>query len=334
MFVDADGARVADEETIDRVRGLAVPPAWEDVWICPDPLGHLQATGVDAAGRKQYIYHPHWQRRRAAEKFDAMLDFADALPALRRRVARDLGRGEPRAREFDRDLVLALALRLLDVGCMRIGGDDYAREHGSHGLTTLLKEHVRADGESVSFDFPGKSAQHIEITIRDPPAAQLVAALRRRRGASADQLLAYRDDSSASRPNGSRRRLWRPLCADEVNAAIKEAVGGRHSAKDFRTWNATVITAVGLAGPPAQTIASRKRAISEAIGVTAGILGNTPAVCRSAYVDPRLLDRYTTGRSIDIGNGPRDERFLTQWRRRARIERAVIDLLGGSAQAA
>lgn len=327
MYVDPDGARVADPETIDRLRGLAIPPAWEDVWICPDPLGHLQATGVDAAGRKQYLYHPLWRVRRAVEKFDAMLDFAQTLPELRRRVARELDRDE-----LDRDLVIALALRLLDVGCMRIGGEDYAREHGSHGLTTLLKEHVRPDGDALSFDFPGKSAQRITITIRDPPAAQLVAALRRRRGKPSDQLLAYRDDSTARGANGSRRRVWRPLCAEDVNAAIKAATGERYTAKDFRTWNATVLTAVGLAGPAPPTRASRTRAINDAIRVTAAVLGNTPAVCRGSYVDPRLLDRYASGHCIDAGNGPRDARFLTQWRRRARIERAVIDLLGGSAR--
>jgi DNA topoisomerase I len=321
MFVDAHGDRVDDETTIERARALVIPPAWEDVWICLDPRGHLQATGIDAAGRKQYLYHPDWRSRRDREKFASMLDFAGALPALRRRVRRDLD-GD----ELDRDRALALAIRLLDVGCMRIGGEDYAKEHGSHGLTTLLKEHVRVDGQAASFDFPGKSGQRIEITVRDPVAAELVASLRRRRGPRGAPLLAFRSREPTA-DGSSMRTRWLPLAADDVNALIKALAGDAHSAKDFRTWNATVITAVGLAGPVPPTKARRTRAINEAIRATAAVLGNTPTVCRSSYIDPRLLDRYAGGRSIDAGPGPRDERFLTQWRRRARIERAVVELL-------
>jgi DNA topoisomerase-1 len=324
MIVDHRGARVAEAETIDRVRALAIPPAWQDVWICTDPRGHLQATGIDAAGRKQYLYHPDWRLRRDGEKFDAMLEFAVGLPALRRRVRRDLA-----GHELDRGRVVALAVRLLDVGCMRIGSDDYARQHGSHGLTTLLRDHVHPNGRSAAFDFPGKSGQRIQITIHDPVAVELLAALRRRRGATDAPLLAFRDDPT---PTAVRRRSWRPVVAEDVNDLIKEVAGERHTAKDFRTWNATVITAVNLAGPPEPTKTRRKRAINDAIATTARILGNTPTVCRNSYVDPRLLDRYAgNGLSIDPGPGPRDERLLTQWQRRARIERDVIDLLGGGA---
>ncbi len=321
MVVDHHGARVADQQTIDRVRALAIPPAWQDVWICADPLGHLQATGIDAAGRKQYLYHPAWRLRRDADKFDAMLDFARGLPALRRRVRRDLA-GD----ELERDRVVALAVRLLDIGCMRIGSDDYARQHGSHGLTTLLPDHVRPNGTTASFDFPGKSGQRIQITVRDPVAVELLAALRRRRRPKDTALLAFRGEPP---PGGvSRRRSWQPVVAEDVNALIKDVVGDAHSAKDFRTWNATVITAVNLAGPPESTKTRRKRAVDDAIATTARVLGNTPTVCRNSYVDPRLLDRYTTtGLAIDPGPGPRDERLLTQWRRRARVERAVLDLL-------
>jgi DNA topoisomerase I len=321
MFVDAEGNRVADSLVVERARALVIPPAWEDVWICLDPRGHLQATGIDAAGRKQYLYHPDWRSRRDREKFASMLDFAGALPALRRRVRRDL-EGE----ELDRARVLALAVRLLDVGCMRIGGDDYAREHGSHGLTTLLKEHVRVEGQVASFDFPGKSGQRIEITVRDPVAAELVASLRRRRGPRGAPLLAFRSREPTADGSSTRTR-WLALAPDDVNGLIKALAGAKHSAKDFRTWNATVITAIGLAGPVPPTKARRTRAINEAIRTTAQVLGNTPTVCRNSYVDPRLLDRYAGGCSIDAGAGPRDERFLTQWRRRARIERAVVELL-------
>jgi DNA topoisomerase-1 len=321
MFVDEDGNRVTDELIVERARALVIPPAWEDVWICLDPRGHLQATGIDAAGRKQYLYHSDWRSRRDRDKFASMLDFAGALPALRRRVRRDL-EGD----ELDRDRVLALAVRLLDVGCMRIGGEDYAKEHGSHGLTTLLREHVQVDGHAASFDFPGKSGQRIEITVRDPVAAELVASLRRRRGSPGAPLLAFRSREPTS-DGASTRSRWRPLGADDVNALIKALAGESHSAKDFRTWNATVITAVGLAGPVPPTKARRTRAINEAIRATAEVLGNTPTVCRNSYVDPRLLDRYAGGLSIDAGRGPHDERFLTQWRRRAAIERAVVELL-------
>jgi DNA topoisomerase-1 len=222
---------------------------------------------------------------------------------------------------------LALAVRLLDVGCMRIGGEDYAKEHGSHGLTTLLKEHVRVEGQAARFDFPGKSGQRIEITVHDPVAAELVASLRGRRGPRGAPLLAFRSREPTT-DRSPTRTPWRPLEADDVNALINEVAGESHSAKDFRTcWNATVLTAVGLAGPVPPTRARRTRSINEAIRTTAQVLGNTPTVCRNSYVDPRLLDRYASGLSIDAGRGPRDERFLAQWRRRARIERAVVELL-------
>jgi DNA topoisomerase I len=252
-----------------------------------------------------------------------VVDRARALviPPAWEDVCRDLA-GD----ELDRAQVLALAVRLLDVGCMRIGGEDYAREYGSHGLTTLLKEHVRVEGRVASFDFPGKSGQRIEITVRDPVAAELVASLRRRRGPRGAPLLAFRSREPTTGGSSTRTR-WRALEADDVNALIKALAGESHTAKDFRTWNATVITAVGLAGPIPSSRTRRARAINEAIRTTAHVLGNTPTVCRSSYVDPRLLDRYASGLSIDAGRGPRDERFLTQWHRRARIERAVAELL-------
>jgi DNA topoisomerase-1 len=322
-YRNATGERVEDPEVLERIAELGIPPAWREVWICMDALGHLQATGIDAAGRKQYLYHPDWRLRRDADKFDAMLEFAGRLPTLRRRVRRDLA-----GHELERDRVVALAVRLLDIGCMRIGSDDYARQHGSHGLTTLLPDHVRPNGTTASFDFPGKSGQRIQLTVDDPVAVELLAALRRRRRAKDAPLLAFHGEPPAVR--ASRRRSWRPVVAEDVNALIKEVTGDRHSAKDFRTWNATVLTAVNLAGAPEPTRARRKRAIDEAIATTARVLGNTPTVCRNSYVDPRLLDRYaSSGLQIDPGPGPRDERLLTQWQRRARVERSVLDLLGG-----
>jgi DNA topoisomerase-1 len=318
VYLDAHGRRVGDAAVLERIRALAIPPAWRDVWICVDARGHLQATGFDDAGRKQYLYHPDWRRHRDRAKFAAMVDFAGRLPQLRRRVRRELGSGE-----LDRARVLAAAVRLLDIGCFRIGSEDYAREHGSHGLSTVRREHVsRRGGGEIVFDYPGKSGQRLQVVVDDAAACAAVDELLRRRRAPGDQqLLAYRDG-----------RTWRELRADDVNAYLKECLGGDFTAKDFRTWNATVIAAVTLAAAaPAATSTARRRTIKAAIGVAATCLGNTPAVCRASYVDPRVIDAFLAGRTLELGggggDGPGDMRLLAQPRRRARIEAGVLDLL-------
>jgi DNA topoisomerase IB len=284
-LLDQEGRRVDDPEALARVAELAIPPAWRDVWICTHPMGHLQATGVDARGRKQYLYHPKWRERRDQEKFDSMVDFARALPGMRRRVARDLARDD----EITRRRVLACAVRLLDRGFFRVGGEDYAVENETYGLATIRKDHVRVGRDTITFDYPAKSGQRRVQSIVDPVVHDIVAELRRRRGGS-PELLAYREG-----------RRWRDVKSADVNAYVKEVTAGDFSAKDFRTWNATVLAAVALAvsGPMAAASATaRKRAKARAVKEVARYLGNTPAVCRASYVDPRIFDRFDAGLTI------------------------------------
>jgi DNA topoisomerase IB len=307
-FEDAQGRRVEDEETLARIRELAIPPAWEDVWICSDPFGHIQATGFDAAGRKQYRYHDRWELRRATRKYEAMREFARRLPGLRRAVSRDLAlEGMPRER------ALACAVRLLDLGFFRVGGEEYAETNESYGLATIQRQHVAVkDGEMV-FDFPAKSGQRRVQSIRDPDAIAAVEAMRRRRGGP-DDLLAYREG-----------RAWRDVRSTDVNAYIQEKIGEDFSAKDFRTWSGTVLAAAALAGQPKpKSEAAAKRTIVAAVAGVAAALGNTPAVCRRSYIDPRVFDRYRDGVTIEVGLSREGEMTA---RRRARIERAVLELV-------
>ncbi len=308
---------VADEEILARVRNLAIPPAWKDVWICMDPRGHLQATGIDAAGRKQYLYHPLWRERRDREKFEKMTRFAEALPQLRRRVNRDL-RGE----EVSKTRSLACAVRLLDVGLFRIGGEEYAEEGGGLGLATVRKEHVSFRGESIIFDYPAKGGIQRVHAINDPQCAELIATLKRRRG-GAPELLAYRD-------NGA----WAAIRSEDINDYLKRQMGEDFSAKDFRTWNATVLAAVVLAaeGRDAQTKAARKRAVDGAVRTVSELLGNTPAVARRAYIDPRIIDRYQSGWTIGGALEQIGDVDIANRRTRGRLEAAVLDLLAEDVQ--
>jgi DNA topoisomerase I len=307
--VDDSGRRITDARTVRRIHDLAIPPAWRDVWICPDPMGHLQATGIDAAGRKQYRYHDAWRRRRDREKFRRMLAFGAALPVLRRGVARDLaGRG------LGRDRVLACAVRLLDVGLFRVGGEEYADEGGGLGLSTLRRRHVTVERSAMHFDYPAKSGVRRVQDVDDPDCARVIRALRQRHGGGST-LLAHHD--------GTR---WVGVRAEDVNDYIKERIGEDFSAKDFRTWNATVLAAVQLARDQdgKRTEAARKRAIDAAVRAVSDALGNTPAVARRAYIDPHLFDRDRSGWTI----APALPRSGTVGPRvRARIEAAVIDLL-------
>ncbi len=317
-YVDAEGRPHKDPEDILRIKHLAIPPAWEDVWICIDPLGHLQATGVDAAGRKQYRYHDRWRELRDRQKFDHMVDFAKALPKMRRRVLADLRNGD----ELDERRVLACALRLLDVGLFRIGSEQYADDEGGIGLATVTKSSVNIVDEQVEFDYLGKGGVRRVQAVRDTATVDVVRALKRRRSGG-DQLLAYR-----------RGRRWQPVRSDQINEHLKEVIGGQYSAKDFRTWNATVLAAVSLAadGRDAVSKRARKRAMDGAVKGVAEVLGNTPAVARRAYIDPRVFDRYQSGWTIGgeldrLGTlrGPDD-------RRRTRLEHAVLDLLDDDRQ--
>jgi DNA topoisomerase I len=283
-FVDEDGNRVDDPEVLQRINELAIPPAWQEVWVCPYPMGHIQATGIDARGRKQYLYHERWRQRRDQEKFDSMVEFARALPAMRQRIADDLD-----SDWLSREQVLACSVRLLDRGFFRVGGEDYAVENETYGLATIRKEHVRLSKGTITFDYPAKSGQRRIQSIVDDEVHDIVAALKRRRGGD-PELLAYKQ--------GTR---WRDIKSADINAYVKEVAGGEFSAKDFRTWNATVLAAVALAvSGPAATMAktARKRAKVRAVKEVAHYLGNTPAVCRASYIDPRVFDRFDAGLTI------------------------------------
>jgi DNA topoisomerase IB len=315
---------VTDEPTIDRIRALAIPPAWRDVWICSDARGHIQATGTDAAGRKQYRYHDDWRRRRDQAKFDAMVAFARALPALRRRVARDLTGSDV----LDERRVLACAVRLLDVGLFRIGGEDYAAQNETYGLTTLLKSHVRMERDGLLFDFPAKHGQRRVQRVSDPDVRPVIAALKRRRGGG-EELLAWK-----------RGRSWVDVKAEDVNAYLKEAANGDFSAKDFRTWNATALCAVALAvrAQEASSRTSRRRLVKAAIDEVATFLGNTPAVARGSYVDPRVIDRFGEGLTVAAALAATHEELeqdepVPEQNVSERVRRAVLDLIAGDEDA-
>jgi DNA topoisomerase I len=311
-YLDADGRRITEPTVLERIRELAIPPAWEDVWICPYPMGHIQATGTDAAGRKQYRYHDLWRQRRDAEKFESMIHFAHALPRLRGRVAKDLRReGMPRER------VLACAVRLLDRGFFRIGSEDYAEENDTYGIATMKKRHVTVAGEEVSFDYEAKGGKRRLQTIADPEVAGLVRALKQRRGGG-DELLAYKDG-----------RSWVDVKSPDINEYVKDAAGEEFSAKDFRTWSGTVLAAVALAvsGPARGTKTSRKRAKARAVQEVARYLGNTPTVARASYIDPRVFDRFDGGLTI-AGVLPELAEDTAAWPDlQGAIEEAVLDLI-------
>ena len=327
-YRDPDGEHIDDPEVLGRIAELAIPPAWREVWICMDPLGHLQATGLDAAGRKQYLYHGRWRAHRDRIKFDSMIAFGEALPRVRRRVARELrlgggARSTPLLTEhLSREPVLACAVRLLDLGFFRIGSEDYAEQNESYGLTTMLREHLTIHNSELVFDFPAKSGQRRVQAIADHEALAVLSALKRRRSGS--QLLAYRDAAG-----------WVDVHADEVNAYLKRASGGPFTAKEFRTWNATVLAAVALASAEQRGIVqgARERAVSKAIKTVAAYLGNTPAVCRSSYVDPRVIDRFQAGVTIAATLQDVSAPDLADGRVRRRVEGAVLELLGDATRA-
>jgi DNA topoisomerase-1 len=283
-YVDAAGRPVDDEATLARIEALVLPPAWEDVWICPVASGHIQATGVDAKGRRQYRYHDAWQRQRNLAKHDRILDFASRLPAAREQMRADL----QASTKLTRTRVLACAVRLLDLGFFRIGGEQYATENQSYGLATLLKQHVTVThaGELV-FDYVGKSGKLWHKTLAEPEVCAVVSSLKRRRGGG-DELLAYRD--------GDR---WVDVKSGDINAYLRAVTGGDDTAKDFRTWSATVLAAIGLAvSTHAESATARKRAVTRVVKEVAEQLGNTPAVCRASYIDPRIIDLYADGVTI------------------------------------
>jgi DNA topoisomerase I len=281
-YEEPTGEAVTDPKVLARIRALAIPPAWKDVWICPIPTGHLQAVGTDAAGRRQYLYHEAWRTRRDQAKFDHMLEFAHALPRLRERAAEHLA-----ADGLDRERVLACATRLLDRGFFRMGTEGYAEQNQTYGLATIQKRHVRLDGDLITFDYVAKSGRRRLQSVLDPSVREVVAQLKRRRGGP--DLLAYKQG-----------RAWVDVRSDDINDYIKEQTGGDFTAKDFRTWSATVLAAVAMASsfPQGRSRTARARAISRAVKEVAHYLGNTPAVSRASYIDPRVFDRYRAGLTI------------------------------------
>jgi DNA topoisomerase IB len=313
-YLDVTGDRVTDPETVDRIKALVIPPAWEDVWICSIPNGHIQATGTDAAGRRQYMYHAAWRVARDREKHERMLAFARRLPQARERLREDLARPKP-----DKARVLAAAVRLLDLGFFRIGSEEYAETNQSYGLATLLATDVTVGrGGEVSFDYIAKGGQRRQLSLNEPELHRIIATLKRRRDDNAE-LLAYKS-----------RDGWHDLQSQEINGYLAELMRGEFTAKDFRTWHATVLCAVALAvstNAPT-TEAARKRAVTRAVKETADYLGNTPTVCRNSYIDPRVIDHYNDGvtiaRALDrLGT----ESGLGELATQGPVERAVVRLL-------
>jgi DNA topoisomerase I len=310
-YVESSGAAVTDPETLARIDELVIPPAWKNVWVCPYPNGHIQAVGTDAAGRKQYIYHQRWQQERAEEKYDRTLTLAKRLPDWRKQVVNDLrGRGVSCPR------VLAVAQRLLDRGYFRAGGEEYAQENGSFGLATLRREHVRLHRDSVEFDYPAKSGVQRTIELEDPLVVSAVRALMRA-DTPLKRLLVYRDGSGD----------WIEMRADAVNTRFRELVGAEFSIKDLRTWHGTVLAAEAFAHSPEPTSkTARRRAESAVMKVVAGELGNTPAVARASYVDPRVVQGYEDGITIAPAI-KRAKRLRSSAARQEMVEKATARLI-------
>jgi DNA topoisomerase I len=307
LYLDENGNRLPEED-VARIKSLAIPPAWTEVWICRVPNGHLQAVGVDAAGRRQYLYHPDWRTRQDELKFERVTRASRRLPAMRAAVLEDLA-----DEEMTCDKACAVAVRLLDLGCFRIGNDVYANGE-SFGLTTLERRHVRRIGDTLVFDFTGKSGIEHHIEVDDEPSRQAIDTMRRRRDGS-DRLLAYK-----------ARRRWVDLDAATVNEYLRDRTGEELTAKDFRTWHATVLAAAALAesDEPGETRASRQRAIKSAVAEVAEFLGNSPTIARSSYIDPRVIDLYEDGVTISTAAGRRYRNVDT---RQTALERAVRRML-------
>jgi DNA topoisomerase-1 len=297
-YVDAHGRRVRDAETLGRIRSLAIPPAWTDVWICAAPHGHIQAIGRDARGRKQYRYHPRWRAVRDEAKYARMLAFAETLPSIRARVEKDLALpGLPR------DKVLATVVRLLESTLIRVGNAEYARQNGSFGLTTMRDRHVAVSGSTLRFRFRGKSGKEHEVDVRDPRLARVV---RRCQELPGQELFQYVDDEG-------RRQV---IDSADVNGYLREITGADFTAKDFRTWAGTVLAALALSEVAAFTSKRQaQRNILRAVESVARRLGNTPTICRKCYVHPAVLDAYLDGVTLDAF--------------RRRTERAIVEDVAG-----
>lgn len=318
-YADAAGGPITDPDVVARIDALVIPPAWQDVWICAIPHGHIQATGVDARGRRQYRYHDQWRLARDLVKHERVLDFAEALPAARDRLGEELSDSGLTKRR-----VLACAVRLLDLGFFRVGSEQYAEQNQTYGLATIRKEHVTVSRQGVvTFDYTAKSGKHRVQSVADAEVLEVVGALKRRRGGG-EELLAWREGGS-----------WVDVKSHDINEHLREVTGGDYTAKDFRTWNATVLAAVGLAvsaGAPTSATA-RKQAVTRVVKEVAAYLGNTPTVCRASYIDPRIIDLYDDGVTVAgdlafLGEGASFGQPATQ----GPLESAVLRLLRAPAQ--
>jgi DNA topoisomerase IB len=312
-YFGPDASPIKAPETLARIKALVIPPAWEDVWICPDSIGHIQAVGTDSAGRRQYRYHDLWREQRDREKHDRVLEFGAVLPHVREVVEHHLN-----ASGLTRERVLAAAIRLIDLGFFRPGGEEYAAEHGTYGLATIRREHVMCTHGQLVFEYTAKGSKEREQAVADDQVSAVVRSLKRRRSGG-DELLAYRSG-----------RCWHDVTTTAINDYLREVSGGEYTAKDFRTWHATVLSAVGLAvSKRAATSASaRKRAIARVIREVADYLGNTPAVARASYIDPRVIDLYERGVTIEPTLGDLGKnRDFGELATRGPAEKAVLEIL-------
>jgi DNA topoisomerase-1 len=311
IYLDQDGHRLSESDA-ERCQLLVIPPAWQQVWICPVPNGHIQAVGTDDAGRRQYVYHEQWRRKRDQSKHDRVLEVAAKLPLARRRVAKHL-----RQEGMPYERALGTAFRLLDLGFFRIGGEAYAEANQSYGLATIQKEHVTLEGRSVVFDYIAKSGKERLIALGDDLVRASVETLLAREGGG-PELLAYQTEDGE----------WKDVGTTDINSYIKQVVGGEVSAKDFRTWHGTVIAAVALArlNDKATTPNARKRAVSAAMKEVSVYLGNTPTVARASYVDPRLIDLFHDGATITPSLVGRNA-DLSDGATHGKVEKAVLALL-------
>jgi DNA topoisomerase I len=310
VYLDESGNRLSPEQS-QRCKLLVIPPAWEQVWICPVPNGHLQAVGTDDAGRRQYLYHEQWRVKRDRLKYDRLLELAARLPAARRSVETHLQLpGMPYQR------ALGTAFRLLDLGFFRIGGEAYAEVNNSYGLATIQKEHVQIETGAVIFNYVAKSGQERYVALADDLVLRAVRDLLARRGGG-PELLAYKE-----------RRRWHDVSSNDINSYLKDLLGEEMSAKDFRTWHGTVIASVVLAqaNERARSVTARKRVVSAAMKEVSSYLGNTPAVARASYVDPRVIDLFNDGATISPALAATDT-DLSDGMTHGKIERAVLNLL-------
>lgn len=286
-----------EPDELERIKALVIPPAWRDVWISPYPNGHIQALGTDDAGRRQYIYHPAWREKKDREKFDRALEFGERLPGARRVITQHLrsnGSGKERA--------FAAALRIVDSGALRIGSAQYAEENGSFGVTTLRVEHVTISGPVITLQFPGKSGQQWDTIIEDPDLAAALRPMVRRE--NADTMLAYRAADES----------WHSVDASQLNEFLRQVTGGGFTAKDFRTWQATVVAGMELARMDlkATSRTARQKAVAATMRSVAEHLGNTPAIARSSYVDPRVVDRFMSGEVIPVASYSASEKAVRE----------------------